>query len=903
MDTAGKVLDLLFRQASPDRLLQSLKERIEGSRESFLRTEERFRREREDQFMDFAESTLHGYSENEQALLYQQLEQIKSRWEKQTAIPSGFLTFLIRFGQNTLITVGGEPRCRAERALFWRDAYLYVGQDTIVCPFLAFLDYRNGVIRSDFTWPAVLRTDSDELYRMLGQGMAENHNHINGGTQSFSLSWCRLMNYPEMIRTELKHFQGSNLRSRMTRRAGDSKMDQYEQLELAALIRSILFRALHRSEYRNAALPQSEERSLSDEDRSAFNGGLAFQNEYIRTFSFRNGLNNTVDCLKVGHGAWLDYPNGERLCLDYALDNGQLQHCVNPHLRLLAGERLFLYQCTRESLREGGLDSFEQGLLYLYLLLKCNFRSEMIQANGQTGFKNFLRYQDRKDDAWDGNPYFWEAARMALNYRLTSGTIVSMENRLVPKADPAQNIRKVSRFDLAKRFADCTPSQALDHANYDFDPELDVGQFVHLPYFFVYHFIKAADHRYLRADAFRETPCRHQVHRQAVRAAAIGLAAALQRSSYLRNRVRGIDASANEIGCRPEVFASAYRYLSGVQQKWNTRLNQLLPTSSILISKTYHAGEDFLDIADGLRAIDEAITFLALPPGSRIGHALAMGVAPESHYNLKSFEIVTTKQDRLDDLVWLLYRTKELGVPIEGKLESTLQREAYHLFREIYGDAVEREHWVCGLIDYYHSMKLRGDDPSVYRVPTELHIPMNTADEFDHYLIDNSSAELVEYRKETCVRGLYHRYHYGAEEGILGRETLTCTVSEAYIRFMRQAQEGMQRYLAERGIIVECNPSSNVLIGTFKRYDQHPIFRFNSRKLPSGQVHEGVPLHVCLNTDDLGIFDTSLDFEYALIGQALLAQKDGTLYNYRDVMEYLNDLREMGLTAVFPENI
>ena len=108
---------------------------------------------------------------------------------------------------------------------------------------------------------------------------------------------------------------------------------------------------------------------------------------------------------------------------------------------------------------------------------------------------------------------------------------------------------------------------------------------------------------------------------------------------------------------------------------------------------------------------------------------------------------------------------------------------------------------------------------------------------------------------------------------------------------------------SDLGIVVECNPSSNVLIGTFRQYDQHPVFRFNCRKLPDGQAHESVPLHVCLNTDDLGIFDTSLDFEYALIGQALLAQKDGTLYNPRDVMEYLNDLREMGLTAVFPENI
>lgn len=919
MDTAGKVLDLLFRQASPDRLLRNLKQRVEGSRESFLREGSSFNREKEDLFMDFAESTLSGYSENEQSLLYQQLDQIKNRWEDRTAIPGGFLTYLIQYGQETLVMAGGEPRCRSEKALSWRDAYLRVGQDTIVCPFLAFLDYRNGIGRSDFTWPAVLRTDNDELYGMLGRGMAENHNHINGGTQSFPLTWCRLMNYPEKIRTELKHFRGSSLRSRITRRISDSGLDLYEQLELAALIRSILFRALHRDEFKNTDPLRKEgylrleedaqdrdghgRRACRDSDRTAFSGERAFRDEYICAFSFGNGLYDMIDCLKTERGVWLDYPDGETLCLDYVLDNALIQRCIDSHIRLLAGERIFLYQCAQESLREGGLDSFEQGLLYLYLLLKCNFRSEMIQANDQTGFKNFLNYQNRKDDAWDENPYFWEAARMAINYRLTGKTIVSLEGRLVPKADPLQNIQKIYRFDRAKRFGDCAADQVLDHTNYDFDPELDVERMVHLPYFFIYHFIKVPDDRELRPEAFQETPCRHQTHRQAVRATAIGLASALRKSTYLRNRMRGIDASASEVGCRPEVFAPAYRYLSGVQQKWNTRRDLLLPSSPIRISKTYHAGEDFLDIADGLRAIDEAVTFLELSSGSRIGHALAMGVAPEEHYRLKCFEIVTTKQDRLDDLLWILYRAKELGVQIDGRLESALQREAYQLFREIYGDAIDREGWACGLIDCYRSMKLRGDDPLVYHNPTQIDLPMNTADEFDHYLINDSSAELAEYRRERCVSGLYRRYHYGVEEGLRGRETVTCPVSEAYIRLMRQAQDALQRNLAEKGIVVECNPSSNVLIGTFKQYKQHPVFRFNDRKLTGGQAHGSVPLHVCLNTDDLGIFDTSLDFEYALIGQAMLERKDGTQYNARDVMEYLDDLREMGLLAVFPENI
>ena len=122
---------------------------------------------------------------------------------------------------------------------------------------------------------------------------------------------------------------------------------------------------------------------------------------------------------------------------------------------------------------------------------------------------------------------------------------------------------------------------------------------------------------------------------------------------------------------------------------------------------------------------------------------------------------------------------------------------------------------------------------------------------------------------------------------------------------MRQAQDAMQRYIDQKRIVIECNPSSNVLIGTFQRYGHHPIFRFNNRKLQRGERNDRAQLQVCVNTDDLGIFDTSLEFEYALLEQTLLAQEDertGPEYSGRDVMEYLDDLRRMGLMAVFPEN-
>ena len=76
----------------------------------------------------------------------------------------------------------------------------------------------------------------------------------------------------------------------------------------------------------------------------------------------------------------------------------------------------------------------------------------------------------------------------------------------------------------------------------------------------------------------------------------------------------GIDAAASEFDAPPEVFAPAFRYLKRNGFK----------------HFTYHAGEDFYHLLGGLRCIYEAVDFLNLSYGDRIGHATAAGISPVS---------------------------------------------------------------------------------------------------------------------------------------------------------------------------------------------------------------------------------------------------------------------------------
>ena len=405
----GKVLDLLYRQTAPEIILDILKQNLRSEPDDFVRRNN-LKGDSDDfqkicsqpivdrrHFLDYAETTLKGYSEDEQRLLYEQLGQHRSYWEeKGVGVSCGFLIPIIEFAKDHLTVVGGEPVCKRGKAIDWRDAYLRLGQDLLVNAYLAWEDYSNCAERSDFTWPVIIRVENSDLYKILEKGMAENHNHLAGGTQSFQVTWCRMMNYPEVIREELLNFRNSNLYSKMHRGEKAERLDKFEALELAALIRTLLFRALHREAF--------------DVD-----GRAAFAREYVYSYSMRNGLADTVDCLRNAYGVRIPVLDDPEYCLDYALEDKYLRAGKNRDIRLVIGERAFLYRCMRASLEKDGFTDFEKELFYLYIVLQSNFRSEMIQNNEQTGFLNFKRYQDRKDDAWDKTPYFGDAICMALN--------------------------------------------------------------------------------------------------------------------------------------------------------------------------------------------------------------------------------------------------------------------------------------------------------------------------------------------------------------------------------------------------------------------------------------------------------------------------------------------------------
>ena len=122
--------------------------------------------------------------------------------------------------------------------------------------------------------------------------------------------------------------------------------------------------------------------------------------------------------------------------------------------------------------------------------------------------------------------------------------------------------------------------------------------------------------------------------------------------------------------------------------------------------------------------------------------------------------------------------------------------------------------------------------------------------------------------EEACK--LYWLYHYDMVVRKRGAESEVMVIKPEYRNLIIQTIQAVQLKLLERierlHIAIECNPSSNYKIGEIQRYDEHPIVKFYNYGLSS--PHPRHTISVSINTDDAGVFSTSLEREYSLLSLA-----------------------------------
>ncbi|MBQ4837358.1 antiviral RADAR system adenosine deaminase RdrB [Pseudoalteromonas luteoviolacea] len=391
----------------------------------------------------------------------------------------------------------------------------------------------------------------------------------------------------------------------------------------------------------------------------------------------------------------------------------------------------------------------------------------------------------------------------------------------------------------------------------------------------------------------------------------------------LRKAIRGYDVAGNENELPVEVFAPALRALRSAKHPSNhfTKRHQR-PFLTI------HSGEDYSHLLSGLRAIDEAVLFCDFTSGDRLGHALALGVMPAKWAQRQGTAYVTLG-DHLDNLVWCYQKALEV---IQKAPEFT---GILHLLQE------KIDFWSLKLYEnskktpnaraLFEAWKLRRNCPETLNLNTnDTGIPSIHSFEsgYKEWIVDFTEAnrahltsEVFDLWREYILAGTLENAHFerrktpvivncqpqcsevpfGIEDG-----RYYDSVSAAELKLYEVIQDlQMEKYAAQE-IIIEACPTSNIYIGRFEHYYEHPIFRWDPPEqswLDSGAIYNKYGLRkgsvtVCINTDDSALMPTTIQNEHRVMKKMAI---DHFEVGANKAEDWIDKVRQRGL-EIFKRN-
>lgn len=761
---------------------------------------------------------------------------------------------ILKFSAQSLVEDYGRPVVDYEQILRWRSLVHLVGSTPFVNAFLANKDNNFNIQRNTFVMPPVLPTNNKRLKAMLDKGMAENHFHLTGSTPSFLLTWIFLMNNIRECSNSFDILAKHKLSIRL------NQEELYRLVYCAAEIRLFLFEKLYELESRNPTLALDARQCQAES----------------RTFQIRLDATRQTTGQRILGGLIPDYALLEKNDDVYAV---------------FSGENYFQYSMFSAILKPNTTVFPFRHLFFAYLMIASQFRSEMVQCNDNFGFDNFSLYQNRKGTFLDKHTKWKEQLTIvAARGNLSDSRVKSFEIRVKPQVTASKLANDLTRLNKIIRKA-C-----------DSEVSTSTGQPPH-KMFYVLHMPK-------RKDTLPKTTqeqlllCRHESLRKEIEQYSNAIIKLRNSCADIAGYIRGIDACSREIGCRPEVFAQEFRRLRRNHVK--TQLQRKIPSANLGV--TYHVGEDFLDVVDGLRAIEEALLFFELAQGDRLGHALALGVDSDEWYAKKHNRVIISRQDLLDNCVFLYMELSHAGC-LGAQLEQQLLHEFSKLSHYIYRSRMPHPEcdYHISIIDYWDAWHLRGDLPHCYRSYADFEqykanlktILVAKPHAVLQHEEDDGYLQTVRTSNLQAIR-LYFHYHYNPDVKTYGKEIVEFEITPFYREGARQLQSLMRDKLVRKNIGIEANPSSNVLIGNFNRYDKHPLLIFNDRHIKDSD--ENQRMFVSINTDDQGVFDTCLENEFALMARGMeqvIDEHGVQKYLPSNVYAWLDMLRQMGLEQSF----
>lgn len=728
---------------------------------------------------------------------------------------------LNHFTKDVLCAHGINPIVRFNELLRWNELTRFVGEDLMACSFLAKEDLLAMRERNDFAWNNQLEHNNEDLNSLFKTGLTDVHSHLFATGEVFELNWISLMNNLSALDDQNRYKRKMGLSFQTV------EMNVWEDMPILNIRQLAILAARLRYDifqllFKAISFPEDNIRLMM----SVVDHCVGQKDETISVIgALKNNALRTTD----------------NSVFDYAITQSDNQRRDSVFF-IHTGERKILYTFF---LKYYAGDKGVQGIasfVYLYLQIKNRFRKELVQLNPLIGFENFQLYQKRKDLFFNNRTNIF--TRYAIQSSVGKDGTNFLETRLTPSAIKALEKDNLSRCIYCGQ--ELLPIKLQNCVSY------------------VVHFIKEKP-----KNKQLEFESNYTSLRKTIKDGMKNVILQYRRNGLTTYPLLvGIDAAGSELNCRPEIFGHAFRWA----RKEGIR------------NITYHAGEDFYDLIDGMRTIDEAIIFLEYHPGNRFGHALALGINPFAYYAHRHRNVIIPKQVLLDNLVWLYYKAQTYNIKLQSSSLEFIETETHRLLQNLgYGEKVDLYH-------YWQSMWLRSDDV-LEETDSISFASYHRTRECMHPIC-------IEARKIKEAQTLFELYNNNLQVFLKGNQPDTVVMPESIDIDIYALQEKMMQDIEQNGYFIECNPSSNLYIGPFKQYDELPIFRF-SEVTPSKQHHAII---VSINTDDSGVFGTSLRKEYSLIALSMMKHKDadGTrTWSNEEVCQYISKIIQYGKLQKF----
>lgn len=478
-----------------------------------------------------------------------------------------------------------------------------------------------------------------------------------------------------------------------------------------------------------------------------------------------------------------------------------------------------------------------------YILIKNLFYKILVQNNNQFGFDQFqkITLTDFREN-YEKN-YKTRFISMHGNSRKFS-ELNFLEGRFAPKATVKKNVNILYNILYGySLYLDIPNSYTHKFGNFtnllttlnDYFKNNSVGRTKH-KLTLVPHFIKKPWSKNITCNTIGTYPF-HEVRNNLMEISTV-LKQTLDSYPLLSHWIKGIDAASNELDAPPEIFSPVFRFCKTFN----------------LSNKSFHVGEDFHHLIGGIRVMCDAIDFLALRDGDRIGHGTAMGIDPQLWIDRSPETIFLKHGDWLLDLICartLLSDYNNIDT-ILYKLDNEIVKNSRYIFGENYSSNLLTSVFSYRYIDPKYLYKVYLNEYLKISDEKEFYFSDFIQSEYDlaHDLFINKHNEFSILFKWYFDKKLWER------SAKLVEVKSTFLDTDSYIKM----QQTLMKKVSSSNIIIEVLPTSNVRISQYISFDEHHIFRW--MQLENYKKLDDPDIMISLGSDDPGIFATDLVGEF-----------------------------------------